>query len=818
MLNAFCRNSLTMLILWCMPVVAQLSTTSDTTLSQHGLDVLVFNNDYPEGHQGGVELILHDVRIATNGDIRLEPTPGQWDPLPILGKRSMDRRSRTITVPGEYADLAISYQIHVKAERHKIRISVDLEHALPLQWAGKVGFNLEIFPAAYFGKTWHVDETSGLFPRQAQNNVRQNGASMTIEPIASGRVLSIAPESDLYHLEIESKQNNLSLYDGRETDNNGWFIVRSLIPTGATDNAIEWIISPRVQKDWLRPPGIRVSQVGYHPEQEKVAVIELDPNTKELGTIDIVQLFANGRTKSVLSGKPKKWGQYLRYDYAVFDFSQITEPGMYYVNYDGQWSAPFKISPDIFANDVWQPTLETFFAVQMCHMEVRDRYRVWHGLCHMDDALQAPTNHEHFDGYRQGDKTETIYDAYKHIKGLNQGGWHDAGDYDLATGGQAQTVYWLSLAYEAFDVTSDQTTIQQDERFVKLRTPDGKSDILQQIEHGTLFLLAGYRTIGHALNGVISSTIQQYVHLGDAMTMTDNQVYDATGQMLPAPNYRRGAMDDRWAFTNRDSGLEYRLAATLAAAGRTLQDYNSELANECLRTAEDIWAFEESHEPQRHRSAYVPGNLQAEKILAAVELFKTTKKEKYRSALLKMQAEIRDTISETGWAIAQVFTELHDDTFDHEYFKAIRKYQENIKMQMSENPFGVPYPKNIWGPGWSVQHFALKQYYLHRAFPELFGRENLLRVVNFVLGCHPGSSLSFVSGVGGHSITTAYGANRADYSYIPGGVISGTAFIRPDFPELKEPWPYLWQQSEYVMNGAASYIFCILAANSLLSE
>jgi hypothetical protein len=277
-------------------------------------------------------------------------------------------------------------------------------------------------------------------------------------------------------------------------------------------------------------------------------------------------------------------------------------------------------------------------------------------------------------------------------------------------------------------------------------------------------------------------------------------------------------MDDRWVFTNRDSGLEYKLAATLAAAARVLENYDTALAEECLETAEDIWTYESGHDPVRHRAAYIPGNIDVEKVLAAVELFKTTKSEKYRSALLRMQPEIRDNIASTGWAIAQVFTDLHDDTFDHEFFKAVRKYNESTKIKNTENPFGVPYPKMIWGPGWSMQRYAVRQYYLHRAFPELFDRENVLRVVNFVLGCHPGSSASLVSGIGAHSITAAYGANRADYSYIPGGVVSGPALILPNFPELKEPWPYLWQQSEYVMNGAASYIFCILAANQLLSE
>jgi hypothetical protein len=49
-------------------------------------------------------------------------------------------------------------------------------------------------------------------------------------------------------------------------------------------------------------------------------------------------------------------------------------------------------------------------------------------------------------------------------------------------------------------------------------------------------------------------------------------------------------------------------------------------------------------------------------------------------------------------------------------------------------------------------------------------------------------------------------------------MVSGTALIRPDFPELKENTPYLWQQSEYVMTGASTYIFCVMAADLLLGK
>ena len=55
-----------------------------------GTDVMVFSDFYPEGHQGGVCVIMNGQRIATNGDIRLEATPGQWQPVPKQLSRSAE--------------------------------------------------------------------------------------------------------------------------------------------------------------------------------------------------------------------------------------------------------------------------------------------------------------------------------------------------------------------------------------------------------------------------------------------------------------------------------------------------------------------------------------------------------------------------------------------------------------------------------------------------------------------------------------------------------------------------------------------------------
>ena len=91
-----------------------------------------------------------------------------------------------------------------------------------------------------------------------------------------------------------------------------------------------------------------------------------------------------------------------------------------------------------------------------------------------------------------------------------------------------------------------------------------------------------------------------------------------------------------------------------------------------------------------------------------------------------------------------------------------------------------------------------------------------MNALNFILGVHPGiNTQSFASGVGANSATVAYGVNRADWSHIPGGVISGTALIRPDLPELKT-WPFFWQQTEYVMGGGeTNYMFLALAVDKL---
>jgi hypothetical protein len=204
--------------------------------------------------------------------------------------------------------------------------------------------------------------------------------------------------------------------------------------------------------------------------------------------------------------------------------------------------------------------------------------------------------------------------------------------------------------------------------------------------------------------------------------------------------------------------------------------------------------------------------------MAAVELLITTGERRFAARLKALLPMIEARADSVGWTVARVLARMNDPKFTRRVGAALAGYGKKLRASIEKNPFGVPFDWQIWGVTWDIQDYAVCQYFLHQAYPREFPRENLLRVLNYIFGCHPASNTSLVSGVGAHSLTVAYGTNVNEWSNIPGGGVSGPSLIRPDLPELKEPFPFLWQQSEYVIGGAATYIFCVMAGDRLLNE
>ena len=786
-----------------------------------GLNVMVFNDYYPEGHQGGVTIIQNGIRVAANGDLKLEVSPGQWQPVAGINDKFIDTISNVITVtlsypdsnrikrshnPLTYPDLHLQYHVHVKAKGSSFYISVDLDKPLPEEWIGKAGFNLELFPGDLFGKTYYMDNNAGVFTQQVNGpSFYTNDGNLHNEPMAEGKELIIAPETGAQRMSIKALKGTLQLSDGRVQHNNGWFIVSTNIPAGITKNAIEWMITPNVIPGWKYNPVIHISQVGYHPGQSKVAVIECDKRHNEVKEIQLKHISGSGVRETILSKTPERWGEFLRYQYFKFDFSSVTQPGIYVLTCGDSESNSFIIGHDIFDRHVWQPTLEYFLPVQMCHMRVNDRYRVWHGLCHMDDALMAPLDTVHIDGYYQGESTLTSFKSFEHVPGLNSGGWHDAGDYDLRVESQAGTVYVLSLIKEAFNVDYDETTIDQKNHLVELHMPDGKQDILQQIEHGVISILSGYKSLGRLYRGIICPTLRQYVLLGDGVNMTDNIIGHKEDD-VNNPGSEIINKDDRWVFTENNPRRELFVCGCLAAASRVLKGYNNSLSKECFQVAEDLW------EKNKNSEKYTRF-----KVEALAELILTSDNPDYKEQLLNMSHDI--PVSRVGWTLGRILPHINNEQFSKLINDSIQNYYRNLANKPDESPFGVPYRPRIWGSGWTIQRLGVRHYYLYKYWQNEVSREYMLNALNFILGCRPGiNTTSLASGVGANSTTIAYGVNRADWSYIPGGVASGTALIRPDYPELKE-WPYLWQQTEYVIGGGATnFMFLVLAAKQILED
>ncbi len=794
------------------------------------LSVLAFHNMYPVGMQGGIEIILHNRRIATNGMVAYKAAavrkaiPGVDTlhvPIPPMEKprRVVDPSANRIKVHFASPQMGLLYHISTTSG-HDGAFTVDVNFDEPVKAAlfDEIAFEMCFYPEAFAGKSYLSEKGFGLFPHDFVSGRSSRGKNGEAAPLLQGKRFVLAAEDPLLKMEIISHGAEMRLEDDRHESQRMWFKLRVPADLHRQQQSVSLTFRPHIQPGWKKPPMIAVSQAGYHPKQQKRAIIELERGARTVECAQLLKLDSDGSWQTIRNGDPQWWGDYLRYAYAVYDFSKVEIPGLYVIAYGGQRTHPFSISEEVYQSGVWQPVLETFVPVQMCHMAVRDRLRLWHAACHLDDALQAPAPLPFFDGFQQAEKTETRFKPKTTIPGLNVGGWHDAGDDDINTGSTGRAAYHLALAIEEFGLDSDQTTVDFDSREVHLHKPDGVSDALQQVIHGLNWILAQYRQIDHSMVGVISSDWNTYLQTADWGVFSDNLFYAADMQPNEKNGHASGKFDDRYAFTNKDTRREYLVAAVLAAGSRVLRDYDAMKADECLAYARQIWNHEETHEPVIYPSVGTPTNLIAERTNATVELYLTTKDPAFLTVLLASETEILNDIRSTGWTISRIIDRISSPSLKIKFDKQLQEYSRSHAARLKESPFGVIVDWQVWGIAWNVLWRAQQHYFLIKKYPHLFPIEELLDAVNYTLGVHPGSNTSLVSSVGTHRPIPAFGINRHDYSYIPGGVYSGAALVLPDFPELKDDHPFLWQQSEYMIYGATPFIFCVLAADKMLTK
>ena len=865
-------------------------------LDTQGFSVFLYDSTYHpvfvDQKNTAMEMILHGQRIATNGDVRLTPTPEQWDLVATLKGRHADKANNTLSADLAFPTFNLSYTLEVAAEPGGVKVSINLDKPLPDNLAGRAGFNLEFLPSLYMGKAFLVDGTrAGIFPRTPDDPMvkvlplpgepkkayyledwdKAKGYTQPL-PFAEGKTISLGVDDNQARVNVTSDTAPLMLFDGRDRAQNGWFVLRSLIPAGKTTGAIVWHIRPDVIPGWTRPPNIAHSQVGYAPNFAKVAVLELDPKYTGPKTAKVLRLAEDGSYKQVFEGPITPSTPWLRYTYSKFDFTPVKDPGLYAIEYADQRTAPFPIAKDAYAN-VWQDSLDHHIAEQMDHVSVREAYRVWHGASHLDDARMAPVVGEQFDGWNQDKATDGKYKGGDHIPGMNVGGWYDAGDFDLEEPAQLSVIQSLSLAYREFNLKYDELSVDEATRNVEMHRPDGIPDTVQQVRHGALYILAQYHNIGHAIRGTHEPDLRQYTHLGDGASKTDGRIYDPKLGPDEVKGDSSGKPDDRWIFTTDNPFFEWNAIAALAAAADTLKDYDPALAKDCLDTAVKAWNTQKSHPTpfpsggfggapetappngvlaaaqgstsgsQTGRNprpgASTPGTAPspnpeapppdsfgrggfgvAQDWAAALELtIATHGAEPYKSRLKELFPQVITPggMNFRGWTAVRALPYM-DASAKDQLQEAVKTYMATETKQLDATPFGVPPSLRTWGGSGAVVDMAIRMYFLHKAFPDLVGPEYTLRAVNYILGTHPVSSTSYVAGVGTVSKTKTYSNNRADNAYIPGAVIPGYIIIKPDFPECIDDFGFLWFEDEAVVAGSASWVVAGNAADALTKE
>jgi hypothetical protein len=796
-----------------------------------GVNVLVYNNLFTGGFNdeknAGIELIHHGVRTVQGGAVRLSNTPEQWDLVPVVSNRTVNRTTKTIECTLRYNDYDFDSRVVVTPKGKGVEISVYLDKPVPKVLEGKAGFNLEFLPSQYWAKTYIMDGRYNRFPRYAASSTitkpnsekpkqfkgyktyddRGTGKFIDPLPLETGRTFLLAPDEPGRLIKITSPDTDLMLFDGRMLAQNGWFVVRSVLPAGKTGKVLTWTFEPNAIKGWLREPNIGFSQVGYIPTQPKISVIELDKKDKPLANASLFKVGDDGNATQVFSGKIVPWGNYFKYNYVKFDFSTVKTPGIYYIQY-----GKFKTNNFIIANDVYDKitdaTSDVWIPIHMNHMYVNEAYRVWHGEPFKEGYLQAPPNTDHFDLHDQGPTTDTKFKPLETIPGLNIGGFFDAGDFDIETGSNINVVQNFVQTWEYFKPLRDETFVDQKQRFVDLHRPDGKPDMLQFIEHGTLNLLAQAEIIGHMSQTLSNSVLDNYHHLGDAASITDGLPYNPNlgPYEIASDGKSSGVKDDMWAFTSRNAFLDLNAATMFASVSRVLKGYNDDLSTRALqqskrllKEATDLLA----NMPQdtSHRWGRVAN------IATYLQLYISTNEKQYLDKYHELLwPELDRSVNYSLLTALNGIPHL-DASYKEKLRSYVVKYNEYILSLEKDNPYGVPIGLGNWAGGGAMSSFGTTVCFASKYFPEIIDPKHAFKITSWLYGCHPYHNYSFVATVGAaRPKAVFYGNNRADFAAIPGNVAPGILFRKPDHFENYDDWPFLWGQNEGTIAGNTSYL------------
>lgn len=297
---------------------------------------------------------------------------------------------------------------------------------------------------------------------------------------------------------------------------------------------------------------IRVNQMGYLPQSKKVAVFLSEEDT-QLQTYTVIDVFSGKEVKRFASPKATGTSGQMKSTYRL-DFSDVKEPGTYYIKAGDAQSPTFVINPK-----VWNGTADfilNYMRQQRCGYNpyLKDS-------CHVHDGyiVGHPT--------RSGQKIDV------------RGGWHDATDYLQYTTTTANALYQMMFAYQMHpEVYADAYNAHGQ------AGANGIPDIVDEIKWGIDFLCRLNPEDGELYNQVADDRD----HAGMRLPNHDKVDYGygpGTGRPV---YYCSGKPQQRGTFLNATTGIAStagKFASTFALGSEILKPFYPTLAAEIGRKA-----------------------------------------------------------------------------------------------------------------------------------------------------------------------------------------------------------------------------------------
>ncbi|WP_236974033.1 glycoside hydrolase family 9 protein [Membranihabitans maritimus] len=562
-------------------------------------------------------------------------------------------------------------------------------------------------------------------------------------------------------------------------------------------------------------PVIRINQLGYLPNLTKVAVFGTFSETKSA----YFELISSETDKTILrKAIGRNFGSYGPFlESYRLDFSNISEPGTYYLQVGGVRSPEFRVS-----KDVYNGTAD--FALQYMRQQRCGFNPYLNDSCHTTD------------GY-------TVYGPMEDHSFVDvTGGWHDASDYLQYSSTSANATYHLLAAYRDFPEAFGDQHLSNG-----LDGENNLPDVLDEARWGLEWLLKMHPREDWMFNQIADDRD----HSGYRLPTRDSVNYGYEPGIGRPVYFVSGKPQGLGKYQNRATGTSS-IAGKFASAlelGSELFREEMSFAKLLEKRSKSAYAFGQENPgvtqiaPNKAPYFYEEDNWTDDMELGAVGVFRVTKDSFYLDQALKY-ASVEKVIPWMGNNTARHYQWYPFHNFNHyelakilegkhkrEVINYLKAGIEKVWQKAKTNAFyrGIPF---IWCSNNLTTSFAIQCHQYRELTDDETFRELEQACFDWLFGFNPWGTSMVVGLPGkGHTPVSPHTSFTVLHDYpVKGGLVDGPVYgsiygnligiklIDPDEYALfqsdlavyhDDPGDY--STNEPTMDGTASLIYLLAA-------